>query len=243
MLYHKFTRIISHLLLSTLFLSSYCSGTNKSAVKKFKTTTPVGKLVLGTIQFPPSLHKIPMVRIYYGGHKITPSLNDETKQITFGVPKGMNQTSLYLLITEAVNCNIAKNNHYTSNIMNTIGYLKASPNKPYRLFKLAINEQASGWGVDECMLTTDDLRIPDMAIVVHYNPNFIDTIQPTKNNFALPVINLKQNLLELAGSEDKLHDISNALLLASIDIDTIHATLSDSIKIEANRALIAAPTV
>lgn len=233
-----------------------CVTKNKLATKTTPQSISSGKLTLGAIQFPSTIAKVPTIRIYYGGHKIATTPNNETKQLTFSIPKGINQNSFYLLVTEAIDFSFAKNKYDGSNIVNTINYLKVFPHKPYRLFKFTIHEKSAPtattltspsakpaleWIVEECTLTSADLRIPDMAIVVCYNPNFIDSILPKSGIFSLPTITLKQNMLELTGSEAKLHDISDALIMACINTDTIHATLDESIKREKNYTLIAAP--
>lgn len=220
------------------------------------------RLLFGAIQFPSSVTTIPSVRVYYGGHKIKTTAQNDTKQIIFSVPKGTHQDSFYLLITEALDFSCVKNKNTINMPTNTVNYLKVPSTQPYRLFEVkrcqapltfpadkascsvqqSSKVAAPAWHVSQMALTTPDLRISDMTIVVCYNPDYVESIQPIVGTFALPTIVLKPDVIELAGgSEAKLHERSNAVLLASIDIDTIHAPLNEAIKQDQNRALIAAP--
>jgi hypothetical protein len=210
------------------------------------------RLLFGTMQFPHDLDKVPDIRIYYGGHKIKTTTHDDTKQTIFSIPTNTSQDTFHVLITDAIEVNVIKSKE-AMGIINTIDYLRVRPAHSYRLFEMkrtstpantpTNTKQMIAWTISEQTLTDNDLRIPDMAIVVCYNPHYIETIIGTTKNFALPTIQLKSNVISLAGGSQKLHEQSNALLLASIDMDTLHPLLHESVKQEPHRAcaLIAAP--
>lgn len=53
---------------------------------------------------------------------------------------------------------------------------------------------------------------------------------------------VKESLLDLVGSEDKLHELSTELLLASLNLDTIHSTLQQKSRSDFQRKTIVALT-
>lgn len=231
------------------------------------------RLALGTIQFPAVVTKIPSVCIYYGGHKLKTTTQESNNQILFSIPKSSSQKKFYLLVTQSIDIGALKGKHDLPEIINPVGYLRVHKGKPYRLFELSLTESVTDkeslpglpqhptdgsqrltdstqmeggtmrWHISECALTTAEMRIPDPTIVFLYDPCLIDSLITPEDSFALPTIKLKPNILELVGSEQKLHEFSNALLLSALDIDTIHGQLTESVKLDDRRALIAAPTV
>lgn len=246
--------------LASVAFTFFLFVTATSIATKTSTAT-ASRLVLGAIQFPESVVTIPTVRIYYGGRQIVPTIEDETKQLIFSIPKGTNQNSLYVLISTDVTFSSLKNKRHAA-LSNPVGYLKLAPGKPYRLFELTLTQQTpsensadkktaeaqkdessgvSAWTVREATLTSEDLRLPDMTITVCYPPAFVESIEPQADAFSLPTIMVKNNVIELAGSTEKFAELSNNLLLATLDLDTIHEMQVASTKMEAGRILIAAP--
>lgn len=219
--------------------------------------TPSSRLVMGTIQFPNALQHVPSLRIYYAGHRIKTEAHEEAKQISFAVPRGPAQNKFFLLITQDVDFSPIKNvsRELTHN---TIEYFKVAHNHPYKLYELELVEDtptaenasdpakktsspSQRWVINEHFLVHDNLRMPDMTIIMRYNPDFIELLRPG-NAFELPTIVIRHDLLSLVGSEQQLHTLSNELIISSIDLDTVHTVLAESIKTDQQRTLIAAPT-
>ncbi len=222
------------------------------------TSISKSRLLFGSVQFPAILNKVPDIRVYYGGHMIKTAAQHDTKQITFSIPIGTHQTLFHVLITKSkVDFNLAKNKHIDPQLVNTFSYLRVPNGQPYKLFQIeqidteaktvpqvsTASVKTAAWHIKECSLTTNDLRMPDMTIMIDYDPDYVDYMQQSTSTVNLPTVHIKQNVIELAGgSEIQLHNQSHAIVLASIDIDTLHAPLNESIKHDKNRVLIAAPS-
>lgn len=180
------------------------------------------KLFVGSIQFP-KLKSIPNVRIYYRGNKIKSETDQEGKKVTFSLSENKLSTFFYLLITEQIHSE-------TEN--NTIKYFKIQTNQKYKLFSLELitdNKGKSEWRIKEQQIPFKTGRIPDDAIIICYNPAFVEKIVGG-TEIELPKIYIKDNIVSLVGSEDKLHDKSIELLLSSLDYDALHSTIKQAVK-------------
>ncbi len=220
-------------------------------------------VIMGTIQFPHNVKKIPAIRVRSGGKIISYNsceIDQKAKKFTFCAPKFNGQKEFYLLITEIVNFEKIKSSGFEES-HNTIDYLKIDPSKPYKLYVLKLETIQSDtadkkksashnhtqesveyhWTIEEQLVPLQTGRIPDDTIVVCFNPTFVAKLEGG-SAFELPTIKLKNNLTELYGSEDKFIDLSNKLLLSSLDIDAIHARGQQVVKNEHQRNIIAAPS-
>lgn len=219
-------------------------------------------LILGSIQFPFSLTKVPNIRVYYGGVKIKTESDTDTRRLTFALPRGSNQNKFFVLITDAVGFSLAR--EQDNSVTNTIEYLKVLRGHQYRLFELSLvqpsdsvakstedNQIASAehvpattpmWHIQEQKILHEDQRVPDTTVIICYNPEFIDTMRAGTIH-ELPVLIVKPNIIDLAGGTESLvHQTSDEMLIASMDIDTIHRAINESVKqIDKYRAIIAAP--
>jgi hypothetical protein len=210
---------------------------------------------MGTIQFPNELKKVPNVRVYCGGNRITSQTLDAAKQATFTLPfEERRRTTFSLLITETIQFQPEEGT-------NTIQYLKINPEQTYKFYVLELiktelkhnaddffnadrlksnasnqnNQMTYAWKIIEHTLLNG--RIPDDAIIICYNPEYIENLSGG-NAVELPHIYIKDNVINLAGSEAKLHDASAALLLSSLDTDAIHATIHQEVKHESQRTRV-----
>ncbi len=212
-------------------------------------------LIMGAVQFPNSIAKVPMIRVYCGGQIIYQSCETEheSKKFIFKIPKTRYQKKFHLLITESINFKVAKN-RASKKRQNTIKYLTVPTNQPYKLYKLKLvstmhkeeiddeeKEPTYQWKIKEKNIAEKKRKIPDDAIIVCYNPDWVNSLR-VENTFELPTIVMKKNLLELVGSENKFAEFSDKLLLASINSDTIHATMRQVIKQDQQRTTIAPPS-
>lgn len=205
----------------------------------------------GIIQFPASLNTLPKFPLYSSGKKLTTELDQSKNIIHFTAPKASYQYEFHIVITPSIDFEMVDNNDDS----NTVDYLKVSKDLKYKYFyaylapvesstknKTALQDAPFEWIIEEKNLPESG-RIPDNAIILVCNPDFVESIQPG-NYRDLPLIKIRSDIVQFAGSETKIHDQLNEILLASIDIDTIHATARQEqcIKISQNKVLIPATT-
>lgn len=192
-------------------------------------------LFMGTVQFPKTLTDIPNFRIYCGGNKIKGDINKNAKRVTFALPEDKKRTSFTLIITETIQFESEEN---------TILYLKLADNQPYKFYSLQMikienedfdkekavrKEPTYEWIVEEQKVSLEDGRIPDDAIIICMNPKYIEKLEGG-NAVELPKIYLKNDAVQLAGSESKFDDNWAKILLSSLDTDAIHANLQQEVK-------------
>lgn len=199
-------------------------------------------LLIGAIQYPHVIEKVPIVRVYCSGNRIQ-CVGDENKKLTFSIPVSRFQSGFYLLITETIE-------FVTED--NVVLYLKVPSNTPYKLYTLQRVSELSKdadtsnigsdrsktvyrWNVKENMQLTEDGKIPDNAIIVCTDPDHIYGLEgefagsEESAVFELPKLIIRYDLLSFVGSEHELHEISNRLLLSSLDYDAIHAAVPQEI--------------
>lgn len=212
-------------------------------------TSYAHSLLMGTIQFPQSVDTVPTIRIYCAGKIIPCSVDQKNKTLTFNIPKFTQQHHFNLVITEKIGFGYAPTK-YEDKPSNTPSYLTLEQKQPYLLYSLLLTPEFSDaqdaqfrfrWRVRPETLAADR-KIPDDAIIVCCDANWIAGID-SANSFEFPKIEIKPNLLELAGSQEQLRQASARLMLAALDSDTMHATQAPlEVKQDKNRITIAAPT-
>jgi len=213
-------------------------------------------LVMGTIQFPRILKKVPFIRLYYGGKIVNSAIHKGIAKVTFEVSKNNRQNTFYLLVTPHIEYQVKP--FAAPWQSNTISYLKLPANQPYKFYRLALQPNALTamdsremtkpssrateknndyyWEVSEEQLPATG-KIPDQTIVVCYFPETI-FIRKGGSKLELPALVVNQKIIEQMGSEKKLHEESIELLIASLDTDTIHAPTKQEIKQDQQRTLI-----
>lgn len=192
-------------------------------------------LVYVNIQFP-TVEKVPCMRAYYCGIRVTKSeYNNTANKITFTIP-AWQQTSFNLVITEWYVPQTEMSEE------NTVKFLKIPEGVAYRSYTLTLvkaahvtdphaNEHATQnltWHIQENK-GLPGRHIPDDALIIVYNPDYIEKIEGG-NASELPTIFIKPTILELLGSEEKLHEYSDSLLLAALNLDSLHASLQQQVK-------------
>ena len=144
-------------------------------------------LFVGTMQFPASLENVPPVRIYYAGRKITTETDNEGKRITFTIPETKRRSFFYVYVAPQFDFCCTSNN---------IEYLKQTSSTPYKLYALELigvpipagrvgARTAQGkkthityqWSVKEITLGDPTGKIPDDAIIVCFDPAYIQSFQ------------------------------------------------------------------
>lgn len=189
--------------------------------------------MVGTIQFPKNIQQIPLIRIYYRGLIIPAERDEQGKKIVYKIPITSTQTHFYLLVTKNLACEVRHKSELSAH--NTIEFWKISKETPYKFFVLyCLQDEENNnthdkqhWAIKEMPLDETG-RIPDDAIIMRYPAEYIEKLADI-NSFELPAIMLKPDLLTLIGSQTKLTELSDMLMLASLDTDTFHATLSQEI--------------
>ena len=196
---------------------------------------PNKTLIWGAIQFPKSVTIVPDIRIYYSGQRIKGEINHDLKRVTYAIPDVAHKTLFKILVTD----NLEFAAEY-----NVIKYLKVRENSPYKFYQVELTqsnpvlcsfEQQSGpdstfpspktaWHIREFSNGLDKGRIPDDTIIICCKASYINCIEGA-NTTALPTIKIRSDIIQLAGSEKKLHDISDELVLSLLDYDTIHAAM------------------
>jgi len=219
-----------------LFFTSLISQTNPPA-------TP---LVLGTFQFPQTIMSVPVPRIYHMGKTIPCEVHEGTKKVTFDLPKQKDLHRFSLVVTESIRYELKKNDFLDQQ---TIDYIYVPAGKPYKYYELKLTHEKKEndepkklyWKIKERQLASNTNKIPDEAIVVLYSPEYIDGLSGG-SLLELPVITIKSDVVDLAGSAENLYESSIKLQLASLNSDTIHLPLKHVIKQFGQRTLIA-PTL
>ena len=104
------------------------------------------------------------------------------------------------------------------------------------------HETTYSWYITESSDELDQGKIPDDTIIVCYDPEYVDKLEGG-TNIDLPRIIIKDNILELVGSEDKLHELSTTLLLSSLDSDSMHSKIEHEVKQNNQTMLVAFKTM
>jgi hypothetical protein len=191
-------------------------------------------LYMGTIQFPRELQELPEVRMYHCGHKIKPEYHDTNKYISFAIPGDRQRFYFDLIITPTIG--------YKLHEHNTIRYLTIPPDQPYKWYRILLVKKVRseskkgesvvspyGWEIHKLFFGYgSDRRIPDDAIIICYNPDFVEDLKGG-NAIDLPTVLIKSNIVDLVGSEHSLHEKSIEMLLSSLDFNTLHATIEQEI--------------
>lgn len=185
----------------------------------------------GSIQFPKNVQAIPDIRIYYSGQRIKYEIDHDLKRINFAIPDEAQKTQYRLIITDHLEFESEGN---------VIKYLKVKEKTSYKYYLLEREQPGQSY----CFLEKDDAditspskkkwtikqvtdglvnyRIPDDAIIICCNPSYIGSLK-SMNTANLPTIEIRSDILKVTGSEKKLHEFSDELILSLIDYDTIHA--------------------
>lgn len=210
-------------------------------------------LMLGTIQFPKTLETIPNLRIYHSGKIISGKVDSSNKTVSFSIPKySSSQIRYSLIITESIEFASPKPGVRSDGPGNIIEYIKVPDGNDYKLYTLLLvprfsdepgtqSKPSYNWRILQDRTRLNN-KIPDDAIIVLLDPNWIENVQG-ENAIELPTIKIRSDVVELSGSAQNFYDKSTQLLLAAIDSDTMHDPISNNqtIKQEQNRVTIAAP--
>lgn len=198
-------------------------------------------LIMGSIKFPKSITQVPMIRIRCMGQRIPTAsceVNHITKEFSYSIPLPAAQKTFYMLITEDVQGkNITQNQSHASAV-NTIQYLKILPEQAYTCYKCVLtNQPKNTWRITPHTLDPDTGQIPDDAIIICYNPAYVDRIEG-QNKFTLPRIIIKEEILDLVGSNEDFEQYNTRTLLTAMNNDALHAPLNQHVIHQKDRNII-----
>ena len=167
------------------------------------------------------------------------------KKIQFTVAEDKSCRRFFLLITKSITPDIDDN---------TVKHIIIDPKQDYKFYELniytnqelAINpiskqqevRETYSWMIQNRRINRDGI-IPDDTLIMIFNPNYIESIGHS-TSLELPKIIIKKNILELSGSEQKLTDENNELLLSCLDLNILHTDPASKVKPEYKKKLIVA---
>ncbi len=203
-------------LLVLLILSQVASG-----------RSPESTLLLGTIQFPQNLkQEIQDVHILYRGDPAPTQIDQTNKNITFSLFRESTQFSFKLLIAEPQSIEQSfLTSKYQTEPTNLVAYQRIKKGKPYRYFMLTFIPEISKdatrhitytWHIQESRISDKNVRIPDDAIIMHLVPEWVDTLS-AGSGFNFPTIQMREDLIQLTGSEERFKKKLSEIALARID--------------------------
>jgi len=199
-----------------------------------------------SVEFPKSVKNIPQICIYYGGERFPCEVDQEGKRACFTLPIDKACTTFFFLIADTLSFESENN---------TIQYLKVDTDQSYKFYQMELvrapkkryrlpsqkgkpeKEIKDRWMIVKRDLKSDG-RIPDDAIIVLLDADYVQTVREDKG-FELPTIVIKDNVLEVAGSEQKLQDKAIELLLSSLDYGPLHVNAKIHTKQEQKTIMVA----
>lgn len=188
----------------------------------FASTSYAAGFIMGAIQFPHAVNDVPVLPVFVCGQRIPLTIcgvDNDSKRFIYQVPHVAIQPPLFLVIMETP-VGYKKNDDSENN---TIDYLTIPKDTSYKLYNITRSPEnrSSYWHVQEVHVDEKTRKLPDETIIIYYDPLLIDRLDGG-NQFELPTIYLKPNLLDLLGSEEHLHQQANCIALAAIDSNAIH---------------------
>jgi hypothetical protein len=217
-------------------------------------TTFCYEIITGVIECPAAIKNPPAFPIYTCGKKLNSQQYEINKNIiNFLIPLNSKDQMIYIVITKEVQFERA-NAVADDTSQNTIIYLKVPLNQTYKAYQMILADDAQRetdsstknkkqnnkkWFIQQVALPATH-RIPDTAIIICCDPDWIEGVAGG-NSFALPTITLKSNMLDGMDIE-QFNDQSTELILGSIDLNTIHSSHKQTVKMARNITLVAPTT-
>ena len=204
-------------------------------------------LIMGTIQFPRDLPSIPGIRIYHSGKIINATPDHENKTLTFSLPRYGQQFKYTILVTRSLDFATTK-----SDLGTMIDFMRLAAGQDYKMFTLLLVPKCKEphereaklsytWRIKQDLILNREHKIPDDAIVICLDPQWVDTMSGT-SELELPTLFIKSNLEQICGSQSIFYDQLAQIVLTAMDSDIYHnRDTKHNIKQLQNRVLIAAP--
>ncbi len=204
------------ILLVSLFLGHSASGKQ-----------PESKVLSGTIQYPFSLNiPISPTTIVYRGDPVGTQVDQKNRAVSFQLLRESSQFTFKLFIAEPHHIEyVPYESKYHAEVTNTFKYQRIKEGKAYRYYLLTLVPSISdgetkhitySWSISENCITNKERKIPDDAIVMHSVPDWVSHLDGNQS-FDFPTIWMKKNLVEIAGSSEKIKETFTELAFASMD--------------------------
>ena len=202
-------------------------------------------LFVGNIIFPQDVKPIPQISLYRRGIKIKPETDHTANKIQFTISEDKACSHFYILITQNIKAKVEDNT-----VRNLTVNPKENP-KFYRIQMIQTNrtpkhhlaqnnkneKEEFSWKITRLKVHEDGI-IPDNTLLIVFNPEYVEKLEGG-NNLELPKIIIKKDILARAGSQAKLLEEANTLIMASIDFLTLsHIKPKPEVKLEAEKKLV-----
>lgn len=206
---------------------------------------------IGNIIFPKAIKTLPQVSLYRRGTKIKTENDNSRKKIQFTISEDRGCRTFFLLIAKSIMPDVEEN---------TVKYLTIDPSEDYKFYELrvftehelSINpvnkkeeiREVFCWNIQKRKMDADGI-IPDDTLIIMLNPNHVDNVI-SGSSPEFPKIIIKESIFKNKtkeardAEEKKLHEECNELLLASIDLGTLHTNTTSKIKPEYKKKLVVA---
>ena len=188
-------------------------------------TDSVPMLFTGTIQFPKQVQHIPSMVIYsLLGCKVSSEFDQRKHGLTYTIYRQRDLRHFWLLITHHI---IPV--PYDKTEQSTLQGWRVDTTQPYKFYGLTrvIEEipQADSstitsrirWDIQEHDLAPFHGQLPDDTLIIYYDPLLIAEVRGG-SPFELPTIVMKNDLITRVGSEALLHELSEKLSIAAVDL-------------------------
>lgn len=179
-------------------------------------------LFSGTIQFPHNIKSVPSLFIFSQGSRIQGSPDDLSHTFNYAINRPRTVQRFHIVITEHLLFDKAE--------LNTIQCWRVDTTKPYKFYSFTrVLDQTAAknnaenaqpqvrWEIQLHDLTPYGGRLPDDAIIIYYDATLVGSVR-ADNPFEWPTIVIKPDILATLGSEESLHDLSEKIMLAAMDI-------------------------
>ncbi len=232
---------MNKIFLRTIWFFMILLGYNVSAHSPF-TVYPC------TVEFPKTIKKVPELCIYHGGERFIGEIDTTGRRACFSLPIDRSCTHFTLLITQELQFESEDN---------TVQFLKIDAKQAYKFFTMQLRKgsrkryvssidtkqqaEPDQWIIRPSKVSPDG-RIPDETIIVLLNADYVERVEGDQG-FELPTIYIKENVAEIAGSEQLMHDKSVEMILSSLDYKPIHANTKVATRQEGERIIIASAQV
>lgn len=208
--------------------------------KKIELQAAEQRLFTANIQWPVHLQNTPSIRAYHMGKKIPTEVHEDAHRVSFSINVPANRTILYLIVTpqiefacqdNVVKClTLCPRQAHRVYVLELIAPENALDPQSKRFSLTSIDQTTPHWQVKEMIAPISNARIPDESLIVCLDPYWIQSVEGG-NIVELPKITIRNDIVRIAGSQDKVQEEAAKWLIAAINTDTIHGTLDKEVHI------------
>lgn len=175
----------------------------------------------GTIQMPTNCVLASGIRVWHEGKALRTDFDPLSEKVSFEVSIDSDTRFFYLVISHQLSFQTQDN---------TVTHFEIVAGGSCKMYCLELTKNGAGqlvWEIQQLkkMITP----IPVEAVVVYCPAEYVQEVVST-SSIEFPKIVLKNNLIELLGSAEKLDDILAWVRLHAIDYDPVHETVKREIK-------------